>query len=91
METTMWQDMKKFIGNKTGELVTRQFLIWFVLPIGHNEESIDTYRRIFTKLGYLVTVKRGVYKLKKKIPAKLTLQEARNKAYPKCGRPNPIW
>lgn len=44
-------------------------------------ETMDTYRNLLTKAGYLTITERGKYKVLKRVPKNLSLMQAREEAY----------
>jgi hypothetical protein len=64
-----WNEMKNYVNsNNVGDIITRQDLI---KNITMNNSTLDTYRNYLKHLDILETVKRGRYKLKRKIPEEL--------------------
>ena len=90
----MWSTLKKFVSKRPiGCTVSRQDILFHLSynPIFKNprvtkltptqENTVDSYRCILTKAGYLETIGRGKYKLLKHIPKDLTWDAAVIEAY----------
>lgn len=76
----LWQAFKFYLNtfDKT-EIITRQELL---KVFGYMHEStIDKYRKYLTNAKYIIRKSRGVYKLVKKIPHKLTLKALKHMYY----------
>ncbi len=70
MRTVAWDEMKNYINSHNiGDIITRQRLLENVKI--SKDSTIDTYRNYLKNLDILVTIKRGTYKLKRKIPEEL--------------------
>lgn len=81
----LWNRVVDFCNNVLpGGLINRKELLPYCgdSPRSANS-SVDPYRRILSKLGYLETVRPGVYRLVQSIPVNSKMIKARNIAYPK--------
>ena len=78
----MWALLVTHINSfSPGELIRRNDILKVCDKIDERStsNSVDTYRRILTRLGYLVSFDRGLYRVVKKIPP-ISLREAISKA-----------
>lgn len=74
-----WSKILNYIADKEiNDLVTRQDLLKLSTT---RESTIDTYRMLFTKIGVLESVKRGIYKKTRNIRNDISLSLIREMVY----------
>lgn len=75
-----WDKIKEFINEMTvGQTFVRIYLLKSLDAYGNfTQGCFDNYRNILTKSGYLKIISRGNYKVMKKIPIDLKLQDCIN-------------
>jgi len=77
-----WSTLIDFLVSlETDGIFTRQELLNYMSTKGFNSKSIDTYKNYLTKAGYLETISRGIYVIKRRIPYHTSVSEVRQKAY----------
>lgn len=63
-------------------IISRKELIWHLRTHGYKRETtIDCYRNYLHKAGYLNTVARGKYVMRRKIPSNLPIELCKEQAY----------
>lgn len=68
-----WLEVRTFFNTeaKDNHVTREELLDYFCM---NSKDTIDQYRMLLTRFGYVEVVKRGLYKLVKQIPAKLNLE-----------------
>jgi len=88
---TLWKTIKIFINDiyegraLDNHIFTRQYMITYLEHRGFRiitgtYGSMDQYRNILSKAGYIKTIGRGIYEIFKLIPDDLSILDARNES-----------
>jgi hypothetical protein len=85
MEQSTWKKLIELINSfnltsKLRPIITRKYIKRHLAPT-YPMVTIDNYRKILSRLGYLKSVHNGLYRIMKRIPDDLTT----NKAWKQCG------
>lgn len=78
-----WDAVREYINiHNEGDVIYRSPLVNYVFrhihTAGMNERTIDVYRSILTKAGYLRIIGRGAYRIEKSPEVDLTYTQAKN-------------
>lgn len=80
---TAFERFKQYVNiTEIGEEITRQELLYEAKESGNAYTTIDQYRNLACKAGYLVKVRNGIYRVVKHLPECATADMVRCIAYP---------
>ena len=82
---TKWEQIRKYFGFLSfGTSVSRQQMMFDLHAHGRNEEKVyDEYRSVLKAAGYLISIRKGLYKVAKPMPFNKTIRQVRMEAYGK--------